>query len=165
MEKKFLFSFSFRRRTKATTFAGTAAAVTAVTAAKLTADHRRRSRTKSSLDFDLESRADYIDYDYVDDDYHDDYHDYHLYEGEIFRDVDYLERPKIIRNPRDHRHFPGIVPAGIGGITPNLYRFIKGHVNKLSLYVQGPPPPNPHPVRHHLHRPPHLDYAYHDYGP
>ena len=61
---------------------------------------------------DLESRADYHDYDYVDDDYS--YHggdDYHLYEGEIFRDVDYLERPKIVRNPRDHRYFPGIVPG------------------------------------------------------
>ena len=83
----------------------------------------------------MQSRQSF-DYDY------DEYADYAYYEGEIFRDYDYHERPKVIRNPRDHRFFPGIVPAGIGGMSPKLLKLIQGHVNQVSYYVQGPHRPH-----------------------
>ncbi len=55
----------------------------------------------------------------------------------IYRDVRYHGSPAVIRNPRDRRNFPGIVPAGIDGISPKLFDFITTHVNQVSYYVQG----------------------------
>ena len=79
----------------------------------------------------------YDDYDYGD------YSDYH-HGGDgrgggdlIYRDEQYLGVGKVVRNPRDHRNFPGVVPAGIDGISPKLFRFITTHVNEVSYFVQG----------------------------
>lgn len=74
-----------------------------------------------------------------------DYHDYH--DDELFRGHE--APPKVIRNPRDNRFFPGNEPAGIEGISPALFHFITMHVNQVSFFVQGPPPPS----EHHEHFP------------
>ena len=56
---------------------------------------------------------------------------------QLYRDNRYHGRPSVIRNPRDRPDFPGIVPAGIDGISPKLFEFITTHVNQVSYYVQG----------------------------
>ena len=76
-----------------------------------------------------------FDYHYDDDDYHD--YDYVEYHKVLFRD--FYKGPPVVRNPRDDRFFPGIMPAGVRALTPKLMNFITMHVNQVSYYIQGPP--------------------------
>ena len=72
---------------------------------------------------------------YIDDD---PYEDHFGYFATIFRDVSYYPRKPTIRNPRDHRFFPGNEPAGILGVTPADLEFIRTRVNDAAYYVQAP---------------------------
>ena len=56
----------------------------------------------------------------------------------LYRDVSYYPRPRVIRNPRDHRNFPGNQPAGVLGVNRRLLKFIRERVNEVAFVVQGP---------------------------
>ena len=98
------------------------------------ARQRRRRRTRRHRTRRSSFHHDYDDYD----DYGDyDSRSYVEYHKVLFRD--FYKGPPVVRNPRDDRFFPGIMPAGVRALTPKLMNFITMHVNQVSYYIQGPP--------------------------
>ncbi len=106
---------------------------------------KRQAQSREFYEYDYH---DYEEYNYHEDDHAEDdsYYVEHDVSSkssynpvpEIYRDFN--TPPGIVLNDRDHRDFPGVSPAGVEGISSQLYHFITSHVNQVSFFVQGLPP-------------------------